>query len=89
MTPGFGLRAPEEILTIDDLKAIASVEVDERNLPYRKPLEQDALRIAESIRLTAKPFSWEAYQPLSISGISAMRFVSGCGFRSHLSDAAI
>jgi hypothetical protein len=49
VTPGSGLRAPDEILTIDELKEIAQVEVNERNPRYRNPLERDALRIAESI----------------------------------------
>ena len=49
ITPGFGLRSPEEILTIETLKQIAGVEVDERNPSYREPLERDARRIAEAI----------------------------------------
>lgn len=49
VTPGSGLRAPAEILTIDELKEIAQVEVDDQNPRYRKPLERDARRIAESI----------------------------------------
>jgi hypothetical protein len=49
VTPGSGLRSPAEILTIDELKEIAQVEVDEHNPRYRKPLERDARRIAESI----------------------------------------
>ena len=51
VTPGCGLRAPEEILTLDELQQIAGVEVDERNPRYRDPLERDARRIAESISL--------------------------------------
>jgi len=51
VTPGRGLRTPDEILTIDDLKKIAEVEVDERNPKYRGPLEQDARRIAESMSM--------------------------------------
>lgn len=49
ITPGSGLRAPEEILAIDELKQIAGVEVDEHNPLYREPLERDARLIAESI----------------------------------------
>ena len=49
VTPGSGLRSPDEILTIDELKEIAGVEVDERNPRYREPLERDARLIAESI----------------------------------------
>jgi hypothetical protein len=49
VTPGSGLRQPDEILTLDELQEIAGVEVDERNPRYRTPLERDARRIAESI----------------------------------------
>ena len=49
ITPGRGLRTPDEILTVEELKRIASVEVDEQNPGYREPLERDAHRIAESI----------------------------------------
>ncbi|MFY9557120.1 MAG: hypothetical protein WAV47_20620 [Blastocatellia bacterium] len=49
VTPGSGLRSPEDILTLGELKEIAGVKVDEHNLPYRTPLERDARRIAESI----------------------------------------
>lgn len=49
ITPGCGLLAPEEILTIDKLKEIGSVEVDEQNPRYCEPLERDSRRIAESL----------------------------------------
>ena len=49
VTPGRGLRDPDEILTIDDLKEIAEVKVDEKNPRYRTPLERDAHQIAKSI----------------------------------------
>jgi hypothetical protein len=49
ITPGRGLRAPDEILAIDELEQIAGVEVDEKNLRYREPLERDARLIAESL----------------------------------------
>lgn len=49
ITPGSGLRTPEEILAIDDLKQIAGIEVDAQNPHYREPLERDARRIANSI----------------------------------------
>jgi hypothetical protein len=54
ITPGRGLQVPEEILTIDELKEIARVEVDERNPQYRKPLERDAFRIAEAISVSCE-----------------------------------
>ena len=54
VTPGSGLRSPDEILTLDDLKEIARVKVDEQNGPYRKPLERDANRLAESISLNCE-----------------------------------
>jgi hypothetical protein len=51
ITPGCGLRAPEEIFTIDELKEIAGVAVDERNVDYREPLERDARQIAKSLSM--------------------------------------
>lgn len=54
VTPGSGLRAPEEILTIAKLREIAGVEVDEQNPSYRKPLEEDARRIAASISVNCE-----------------------------------
>ena len=49
VTPGAGLISPDEIVTIDRLKEIATVEVNERNPRYREPLERDARAIAGSI----------------------------------------
>ena len=49
VTPGSGLRSPDEMLTIDELKEIAQVEVDEQNPRYRNPLERDARQFAESL----------------------------------------
>src|SRR5436853_4150622 len=40
VTPGAGLISPDEIVTIDRLKEIATVEVDEHNPRYRAPLER-------------------------------------------------
>lgn len=54
VTPGSGLRAHEEILTLDELKEIARVEVDEQNPRYRKPLERDARRVAKSISVSCE-----------------------------------
>jgi hypothetical protein len=49
ITPGRGLLPPDEILTLEKLKEIGSVEVDERNPRYCEPLERDACRIAASL----------------------------------------
>ena len=49
VTPGSGLRSPDELLTINELKEIAQVEVDEQNPRYRNPLERDSRQIAESL----------------------------------------
>jgi len=49
VTPGRGLRQPEEVLTIEQLREIAAVEVNEQNPTYREPLEQDARELARSI----------------------------------------
>jgi len=49
VTPGRGLRPPQDILTLRDLQEIAQVEVDENNPAYTAPLTRDARLIAESI----------------------------------------
>jgi hypothetical protein len=49
VTPGAGLISPDETITIDRLKEIATVEVDERNPRYREPLERHARAVAGSI----------------------------------------
>jgi len=49
VTPGRGLRQPEEIFTIEQLREVAGVEVHERNPGYREPLERDARQLAKSI----------------------------------------
>jgi hypothetical protein len=49
VTPGRGLQQPEEILTIEHLREIAGVEVNEQNPKYREPLERDARELAKSI----------------------------------------
>ena len=46
ITPGDGLCLHQELIDIDRLKAFASIEIDERNLSYRDPLERDARRIS-------------------------------------------
>ena len=51
VTPGRGLRTPDEILTLNALQEIAGVDVDEQNPRYRIPLERDARRIAESVSM--------------------------------------
>jgi len=42
ITPGRGLLAPETNITVDDLKAIAEVQIDIEDPRYRVPLERDA-----------------------------------------------
>ena len=78
VTPGRGLRPPDEILTIDELKEIGVVEVDERNPRYREPLERDACRIAES--LSAK------CEVVLLGSVATSKYVSilGEAFRERL-----
>lgn len=54
VTPGRGLRLPDEIITADELKEIALVEVDERNPEYREPFERDARQIAEAVSVNCE-----------------------------------
>ena len=49
VTPGRGLRQPEEIFTIQQLRQVAEVEVHEQNPKYREPLVHDAQELAKSI----------------------------------------
>jgi hypothetical protein len=48
ITPGRGLIAPDTIVTVDDLRTIATVPIDIDNPLYRVPLERDAQRIDQS-----------------------------------------
>ncbi len=45
---GRGLMAPEAIVTLDDLRAMAAVPVDAADARYRVPLERDARTLAEA-----------------------------------------
>jgi len=49
VTPGRGLRQPDEIFTIQQLREIAEVEVHEQNPRYREPLERDAQKLSQLI----------------------------------------
>jgi hypothetical protein len=53
ITPGFGLVQPEWRLTAERLKVMARTPVDATKRNYRKPLERDALALAE--RLSSQP----------------------------------
>jgi hypothetical protein len=46
ITPGRGLLPPETIVTLDELRRIASVPVNAGELRYRTPLERDARMLA-------------------------------------------
>jgi hypothetical protein len=47
ITPGCGLREPDERIDLSRLKSFAAVDVHEKNTAYRDPFEKDARRIAE------------------------------------------
>jgi len=47
IAPGFGLVPPDWRITPERLKVLAKTEVDVRKRNYRKPLERDALRLAQ------------------------------------------
>jgi len=47
ITPGLGLRLPEERVNLDDLRLIARVPIDADDERYRAPLERDAGDLAE------------------------------------------
>ena len=46
---GRGLVSPETPIRLDELRAIASVEIDPSNPHYRDPLERDARRLYEAL----------------------------------------
>lgn len=47
ITPGLGLKPPEERVTLAGLRRIAEVPIDAGDDRYREPLERDARRLAE------------------------------------------
>lgn len=49
ITPGRGLLAPDTVLTVDDLRAIAEIGVGVDDPRYRAPLERDAGALAASL----------------------------------------
>jgi hypothetical protein len=49
ITPGRGLLPPDVVLTLDDLKEIASVGVTADEPRYREPLERDVDALASSL----------------------------------------
>ena len=49
IAPGFGLVPPDWRITPERMKVLAKTEVDVRKRNYRKPLERDALRLAEEL----------------------------------------
>jgi hypothetical protein len=49
IAPGFGLVPPDWRITPERMKVLSRTEVDARKRNYRKPLERDALRLAETI----------------------------------------
>ncbi len=48
ITSGSGLQSPDTPVTLDDLRALASVPIDAADERYRLPLERDARRLAET-----------------------------------------
>lgn len=49
ITAGGGLLAPESVVTVDTLRAFASVPIDVREPRYCEPLQRDAERLAEQL----------------------------------------
>ena len=46
ITPGLGLRPPEERVNLEDLRRISQVPIDAGDERYREPLERDARELA-------------------------------------------
>jgi len=49
IAPGFGLVPPDWRITPERMKVLAKTEVDVRKKTYRKPLERDAVRLAQEL----------------------------------------
>jgi hypothetical protein len=49
ITPNRGLVSPDESITIEDLRKLASVDIDLKDARYREPLERDANKIAQNL----------------------------------------
>ena len=54
IAPGFGLVPADWRITADRMKVLAKTEVDVRKRNYRKPLERDALQLAENAAADAQ-----------------------------------
>src|SRR5712691_3482271 len=54
IAPGFGLVPPDWRITPERMKVLSKTEVDVRKRNYRKPLERDALRLAETLDADAQ-----------------------------------
>src|SRR5688572_9215572 len=49
ITPNAGLRSPDTIVTLDAIRAFATVDVSVDNPKYRRPLERSARAVADEI----------------------------------------
>lgn len=49
ITPGSGLIPPHTIVTCDDLRRLASIDIHEDEPRFREPLERDARSLAETM----------------------------------------
>ena len=49
IVPGLGLRPPDAVIDLDDLRAIARIPVDPSDRRYTRPLRRDATRLAEGL----------------------------------------
>jgi hypothetical protein len=47
ITPGLGLKPPEERVSLEGFRSIAEIPIDARDDRYRKPLDRDARALAE------------------------------------------
>lgn len=49
ITPNRGLVSVDELITIQDLRELAAVDIDLKDARYRVPLERDARKIAQTL----------------------------------------
>lgn len=52
IVPGQGLRSPDEVIDLEALRAVACVPVDPTHHAYVRPLQRDAIQLAERLAPT-------------------------------------
>jgi hypothetical protein len=83
ITPGDGLRSPDERVNIDTMNRYARIRIDARNPRYRRPLLRDGLTLARAADLMVSDHD---YSVVLLGSIATGKYVDVLGniFRSPL-----